>query len=77
MSTLTAPRGLRRLDLASLLLYLLLLIGALIMIFPVLWMGMSTFKAEAEISAYPPSFLPSGRSSLDRSLQSTLAEECK
>ncbi len=58
MSTLTAPRGLRRLDLASLLLYLLLLIGALIMIFPVLWMGMSTFKAEAEISAYPPSFLP-------------------
>ncbi len=58
MSTSTVQRSLWRRDLGSLLLYLLLLIGALAMIFPVLWMGMSTFKAEAEISAYPPSFLP-------------------
>ncbi len=34
------------------------MIGALFMLFPVLWMAMSTFKPEAEISAYPPSFLP-------------------
>lgn len=44
----------------TLLLYLLLLAGAAVMLFPVLWMAMSTFKPEAEISAYPPSFLPRG-----------------
>ncbi len=34
------------------------MIGALFMLFPVLWMAMSTFKPEAEMNAYPPSFLP-------------------
>ena len=58
MSTSAAPRSVQRFDLGSFLLYLMLFIGALVMLFPVLWMGMSTFKAEAEISAYPPSFLP-------------------
>lgn len=42
----------------ALLLYLLLTLGAVLMLFPVLWMAMSTFKPEAEISAYPPSFWP-------------------
>ncbi len=58
MSTSAVPRSVQRFDLGSFLLYLMLFIGALVMLFPVLWMGMSTFKAEAEISAYPPSFLP-------------------
>lgn len=40
------------------LVYLLLFVGALIMLFPVAWMAVSTFKNEAEIGAYPPVFLP-------------------
>ena len=52
-----AGRG-RPFSISSFLLYLCLMVGALFMLFPVLWMAMSTFKPEAEISAYPPSFLP-------------------
>lgn len=58
MSTSPIQKSYRSFKLGSFLLYLMLFIGAFVMIFPVLWMGMSTFKPEAEISAYPPSFLP-------------------
>ena len=58
MATTSFQRSLRSFNLGTFLLYVMLLVGALVMIFPVLWMGMSTFKPEAEISAYPPSFLP-------------------
>ncbi len=58
MATTPFQRSLRSFNLGTFLLYVMLLVGALVMIFPVLWMGMSTFKPEAEISAYPPSFLP-------------------
>lgn len=58
MTAATARRSRLRIDPGEVLLYLLLFIGAFAMLFPVLWMGMSTFKAEAEISQYPPSFLP-------------------
>lgn len=57
MSAAAAARP-RRVSPGVMLIYALLLIGALVMLFPVLWMAMSTFKPEAEISAYPPSFLP-------------------
>lgn len=42
----------------SLMLHVALLVGALIMLFPVLWMFVSAFKPVAEITAYPPTFLP-------------------
>lgn len=58
MFTSAVLKSLRRIDLGSILLYVMLFIGAFAMIFPVLWMAMSTFKAEAEISTYPPAFLP-------------------
>ncbi|MDI7276957.1 MAG: carbohydrate ABC transporter permease, partial [Anaerolineae bacterium] len=35
-----------------------LLVGVVVMLFPIVWMGVSTFKSEAEINAYPPTFLP-------------------
>jgi multiple sugar transport system permease protein len=39
-------------------LYMALFAGALVMLFPIVWMAVSTFKSEAEISAYPPALLP-------------------
>lgn len=39
-------------------LYTVLMVGALLFLFPYAWMGVSTFKSEAEISAYPPVFFP-------------------
>ncbi len=58
MATTPFQTSLRSFNLGTFLLYVMLFVGAFVMIFPVLWMGMSTFKPEAEISAYPPSFLP-------------------
>ena len=40
------------------LLYSVLLIGALLFLFPYLWMGVSTFKSEAEIALFPPTLFP-------------------
>lgn len=39
-------------------LYTVLMVGALLFLFPYAWMAVSTFKSEAEISAYPPVFFP-------------------
>lgn len=39
-------------------LYFLLVVGALIMIFPFYWMISSSFKTSAEMSIYPPTWLP-------------------
>jgi len=39
-------------------LYLILIILALIDIFPLLWIGLSSFKTQGEIFRYPPTFLP-------------------
>jgi ABC-type glycerol-3-phosphate transport system permease component len=38
--------------------YAILLLGALLMLFPSAWMIASAFKSNAEITAYPPHFLP-------------------
>lgn len=38
--------------------YTLLIIGALIMLFPFIWMVLGSFKNIAESNAYPPTFLP-------------------
>ncbi|HZW03802.1 MAG TPA: carbohydrate ABC transporter permease [Anaerolineaceae bacterium] len=39
--------------------YLLLLIGALIMVFPFYWMFLSAFKTPAEVNTTPPTWIPS------------------
>ena len=43
---------------SSLVLHAALIIGALVMLFPVAWMFVSAFKPVSEIAAYPPTFLP-------------------
>ena len=50
--------GMRK-ALSQTLLYLLLLIGALIMIFPFYWMISSSLKTRQEVSLFPPQFAPS------------------
>ena len=42
----------------EILLYVVLMIGALVMLAPIFWMSVSTFKSEAEINVFPPTFLP-------------------
>ena len=39
--------------------YLLLIAGSFIMIFPFVWMILSSFKTSAEIIAFPPKLFPS------------------
>ena len=39
--------------------YLFLILGAVIMIFPFLWMILTSFKTQAEAMAVPPKFFPS------------------
>lgn len=39
--------------------FILLLIGALVMIFPFLWMFLSAFKTKADVYVYPPRWIPS------------------
>ncbi len=43
---------------SQVLLYLLLALGSVIMIFPFIWMILSTLKASGEIIAYPPVWIP-------------------
>jgi multiple sugar transport system permease protein len=38
--------------------YIILWVGAFIMLFPIAWMSFSTFKSEAEINIFPPTLLP-------------------
>ena len=49
----------RRIKWPQVALYTALSIGALFMLFPIAWMGLSAFKTEAEINAYPPVVWPS------------------
>ena len=42
----------------SILIYLLLAIGALIMVFPFIWMILSSLKTAAEVNSIPPTFFP-------------------
>jgi multiple sugar transport system permease protein len=39
-------------------LYAVLIVGAVLFLFPYLWMGTSTFKSETEISRFPPTLFP-------------------
>ncbi|MEO8859490.1 MAG: carbohydrate ABC transporter permease [Burkholderiaceae bacterium] len=55
---LTRTRGRARMDWTDWLSYLYLVVGLFTMFAPVLWLVMSSFKSEAAISQFPPTFLP-------------------
>lgn len=48
----------RRIDYLSCLVYILLFTASLAMLFPFIWMMLSSFKTQAEIVAFPPTFFP-------------------
>ena len=49
----------RRLSVGVVLTYFFLLVGGILMFFPFFWMFMSAFKTKAEVSAFPPVWMPS------------------
>ena len=51
--------------LSQILLYLLLVLGALIMVFPFYWMISSSFKTRIEVNSFPPQFIPGNPFNLD------------
>ena len=58
LNFLLRTRGQRRLHWTDGLSYAYLLAGLFLMFAPVVWLGMSSFKTEAAISQFPPTFLP-------------------
>ena len=48
----------KKLSAGTLLVYLFLTVGGIIMFFPFFWMFMSAFKTTAEVSAFPPVWIP-------------------
>lgn len=58
LNFLLNTRGRRRLHWTDTVTYLYLVIGLFTMFAPVLWLVMSSFKTEAAIAQFPPSFLP-------------------
>ncbi|MHA7888271.1 carbohydrate ABC transporter permease [Roseicyclus sp.] len=55
---LTATRGTGRLHWTDWASYAYLCTGVFLMFFPVIWLVMSSFKTEADLQRYPPTFLP-------------------
>ena len=49
----------KKIDSKKIAIYLVLIIGAIIMIFPYFWMIMSAFKTPAEVNTTPPTIFPS------------------
>jgi ABC-type glycerol-3-phosphate transport system permease component len=60
LAFLTRTRGKRSLDWTDWLSYVYLTLGLFLMFGPVLWLVMSSFKTEAALTEFPPSFLPYG-----------------
>ena len=58
LSFLTATRGGARLHWTDWASYGYLFLGVFLMFFPVLWLVLSSFKTEADLQRYPPTFLP-------------------
>jgi alpha-1,4-digalacturonate transport system permease protein len=58
LNFLLNTRGRRRLHWTDTVTYLYLVVGLFTMFAPVLWLVMSSFKTEAAIAQFPPSFLP-------------------
>lgn len=57
-SFLTRIRGRGHLDLADWLTWAYLVVAVLLMFGPVLWVALSSFKTEAALQEYPPTFMP-------------------
>jgi alpha-1,4-digalacturonate transport system permease protein len=55
---LTGTRGRKRLHFTDVLTYAYLTLGTILMFGPVIWLVMSSFKPQAELSRFPPRFLP-------------------
>ncbi|MCY6379793.1 carbohydrate ABC transporter permease [Hoeflea prorocentri] len=55
---LTRTRGVGKLDWTDWLSYGYLFLGVLLMFLPVIWLGLSSFKTEEELSRFPPRILP-------------------
>ena len=55
---LTRTRGKKRLTTSDALTYAYLMLGTLLMFGPIIWLLMSSFKPQAELSRFPPRFLP-------------------
>ncbi len=58
LGALLKTRGRKRLHWTDVLSYVYLLVGLITLFGPVLWLVMSSFKTEAAIGLYPPTFLP-------------------
>ncbi|GGO37603.1 carbohydrate ABC transporter permease [Streptomyces lasiicapitis] len=52
------PRPRRRINTGSLATHLVLSLGALVMVFPFVWQGLTALKSLAEVSRVPPTVLP-------------------
>lgn len=61
MKFLTRRRGAAAPDITDWISWAWLLVGAFCIAMPIVWAVMSSFKTQAEITAYPPSFLPEAR----------------
>ncbi len=48
----------KKIKISSILTYLFLVLGAIIMIFPFFWMITGSFKTSSEVSVFPPQWLP-------------------
>ncbi len=64
MNFLFKTRGRHRLHWTDTVTYLYLVVGLFTMFAPVLWLMMSSFKTEAAIAQFPPSFLPYAQKSI-------------
>lgn len=62
---ITRTRGRDSLDWSDILTYLYMLFGTLIMFGPVVWIILSSFKTEAELSKFPPRVLPYRQESVE------------
>ncbi len=65
VSFLTRTRGHKRADWTVYVSYAYLIMGIFLMFGPVLWVAMSSFKTQAQLQEFPPSFLPYGQVSVE------------
>src|SRR3954454_5188932 len=61
----TRTRGVGRFDWTDWVSYVYLVLGLFLMFGPVLWIVMSSFKTQAALSEFPPSFLPAGQKTVE------------
>ncbi len=50
--------NIKKINIGKIAIYVLLILGAVTMLLPFIWLVLSTFKSNAEINAFPPTFFP-------------------